>query len=118
MVCSFLEEVWEIGREEWSREIRTACECGNLDALLLLRSKSRDPPTELVSATLYLCGLVICLSHRENNRNLLYLACKKGQASIVEFFLETVKVSPTRLDTEKDKVRLCSVLWKVMIIWF
>ncbi|XP_065883624.1 transient receptor potential cation channel subfamily A member 1-like isoform X2 [Dysidea avara] len=88
---NFLEEVWEIGREEWSGEIRTACECGNLDALLLLRSKSRDPPTE------------------ENNRNLLYLACKKGQASIVEFFLETVKVSPTRLDTEKDKPSMLMV---------
>jgi len=109
VVGSFLEEVWEIGREEWSQEIYTACECGNLDALLLLRSKSRDPPTELVSTSLLMD--FIRLSHRESNRELLYVACKKGQASIVKFFLETVKVSPTRLDTEKDKVSLCCILW-------
>ena len=47
-VLSFIEEVWEAGRETWSQEIATACKCGNAEALILLGTKTREPLTELV----------------------------------------------------------------------
>ena len=49
-----------------------------------------------------LCVLYVHV--RETNRELLYLACEYGQAAIVEFLLEVAKVSPVRLDHERNKV--------------
>ena len=36
------------GREEWKREIDTACKCGKLDAFITLSPKTKKPLTELV----------------------------------------------------------------------
>ncbi|XP_065920146.1 transient receptor potential cation channel subfamily A member 1-like isoform X2 [Dysidea avara] len=87
----FIEEVWEAGRETWSQEIATACKCGNAEALILLGTKTREPLTE------------------ETNRELLYLACEFGQAASVDFLLEVAKVSPVRLDHERNKPTMLMV---------
>ena len=47
-VCRFLEEAWQLGREDWTHEMDTACKYGSLDVLIFLRDKTKHKPNALV----------------------------------------------------------------------
>ena len=86
--CSFLEEAWRFGREDWSHEIKTACRLGKLKAFIYLTAKTKIPLTMLVQQLHISYGVLAVVFVGQTIKNFYVLPVRMGKHPWWNIFLK------------------------------
>ena len=87
---------------------------------MYLTARTKEALTPLVQQLHISYGVLAVVLCRQENQKYFRLACQHGQASMVEYFLETIKLSPDwqpESDDEDKVQRLLRLLLANVLQW-